>query len=128
MWVRKTFIAWTENLCALNVFDGGYLTKNYHANTHSVLQTVIVRAYVQLYIRPVIFLGGGTVNILENRRRVIKKNVAILADSLPLSASRHNTMFLKNWQHLLYVYFSCVSGTNKSKQHHNKIKREGDFE
>ena len=37
-------------------------------------------------------------------------------------------MFLKNWQHLLYVYFSCVSGTNKSKQHHNKIKREGDFE
>ena len=27
-----------------------------------------------------------------------------------------------------YVYFSCVSGTNKSKQHHNKIKREGDFE
>ena len=67
-------------------------------------------------------------NILENRRRVTKKNVAILADSLPLSASRHNTMFLKNWQHLLYVYFSCVSGTNKSKQHHNKIKREGDFE
>ena len=40
-------------------------------------------------------------NILENRRRVMKKNVAILADSLPLSASRHNTMFLKNWQHLL---------------------------
>ena len=69
-----------------------------------------------------------TTNILENRRRVTKKNVAILADSLPLSASRHNTMFLKNWQHLLYVYFSCVSGTNKSKQHHNKIKREGDFE
>ena len=34
-------------------------------------------------------------NILENRRRVMKKNVAILADSLPLSASRHNTMFLK---------------------------------
>ena len=34
-------------------------------------------------------------NILENRRRVTKKNVAILADSLPLSASRHNTMFLK---------------------------------
>ena len=68
------------------------------------------------------------INILENRRRVTKKNVAILADSLPLSASRHNTMFLKNWQHLLYVYFSCVSGTNKSKQHHNKIKREGDFE
>ena len=48
-------------------------------------------------------------NILESRRRVIKKNVAILADSLPLSASRHNTMFLKNWQHLLWVYFSCVS-------------------
>ena len=67
-------------------------------------------------------------NILEKRRRVTKKNVAILADSLPLSASRHNTMFLKNWQHLLYVYFSCVSGTNKSKQHHNKIKTEGDFE
>ena len=40
-------------------------------------------------------------NILENRRRVMKKNVAILADSLPLSTSRHNTMFLKNWQHLL---------------------------
>ena len=40
-------------------------------------------------------------NILEYRRRVMKKNVAILADSLPLSASRHNTMFLKNWQHLL---------------------------
>ena len=70
----------------------------------------------------------GLANILENRRRVMKKNVAILADSLPLSTSRHNTMFLKNWQHLLYVYFSCVSGTNKSKQHHNKIKREGDFE
>ena len=42
-----------------------------------------------------------TINILENRRRVMKKNVAILADSLPLSTSRHNTMFLKNWQHLL---------------------------
>ena len=51
----------------------------------------------------------GEINILEKRRRVIKKNVAILADSLPLSASRHNTMFLKNWQHLLWVYFSCVS-------------------
>jgi len=43
----------------------------------------------------------GESNILENRRRVMKKNVAILADSLPLSTSRHNTMFLKNWQHLL---------------------------
>ena len=63
-----------------------------------------------------------------DKRGAKPKNVAILADSLPLSTSRHNTMFLKNWQHLLYVYFSCVSGTNKSKQHHNKIKREGDFE
>ena len=57
------------------------------------------------------------------------QNVAILADSLPLSASRQNTMFLKKLAtSLLYVYFSCVSGTNKSKQHHNRIKREGDFE
>ena len=44
-----------------------------------------------------------------DKRRVMTKNVAILADSLPLSASKHNTMFLKTWQHLLWVYFSCVS-------------------
>jgi len=36
-----------------------------------------------------------------DKRRAKKKKVAILADSLPLNASRHNTMFLKNWQHLL---------------------------
>ena len=55
----------------------------------------------------------------------MSKNVA---DSLPLSASGHNIIFQKNWQHHLGVNFSCVLGTNKSKQHHNKIKREGDFE
>ena len=66
-------------------------------------------------------------NILENRRRVMKKNVAILADSLPLSTSRHNTMFLKNWQHLLYVYFSCVSEPKQCKQHHNQNQNRGRF-
>ena len=75
----------------------------------------------------VIFASKVTL-VPGDKRRAKKKKVAILADSLPLNASRHNTMFLKNWQHLLCVYFSCVSGTNKSKQHHNKIKREGDFE
>ena len=67
-------------------------------------------------------------NILENRRRAKKKNVTILADILPLSASRHNTMFLKNWQPLLCVYFSCVLDTKQKQADHNKIKREGDFE
>ena len=57
----------------------------------------------------------------------MSKNVAIHANSLPLSASVH-IIFKKNWQHHLGVNFSCVLGTNKSKQHHNKIKTAGDFE
>ena len=66
-------------------------------------------------------------NILENRRRVTKKNVAILADSLPLSASRHNTMFLKNWQHLLYVYFSCVSEPKQMQATSQQNQKGGRF-
>ena len=66
----------------------------------------------------------GQPNILENRRRVMKKNVAILADSPPLSTSRHNTMFLKNWQHLLQVHFSCVSEP-KQKQATSQQNQKG---
>jgi len=58
----------------------------------------------------------------------MSKNVAILADSLPLSASRHNIIFKKTGNitcgSILVVFWT----QNKSKQHHNKIKREGDFE
>ena len=45
-----------------------------------------------------------------DKRGAKPKNVAILADSLPLNASRHNTMFLKNWQHLLCAEMDSLNG------------------
>ena len=58
----------------------------------------------------------------------MSKSVAILVNSFPLSASRPQYNISKNWQHHLWINFSCDLGTNKSKQHHNKIKTAGDFE
>ena len=117
-----------HTLCAFSQINAPVSNISKLAFFKCILKTECFKTFCQRSIRSIPYKLSGKTNILENRRRVTKKNVAILADSLPLSASRHNTMFLKNWQHLLYVYFSCVSGTNKSKQHHNKIKREGDFE
>ena len=63
-----------------------------------------------------------------DKRRVMTKNVAILADSLPLSASKHNTMFLKTGNtscvSILVVFQNQTNASNIT----TKIKTEGDFE
>ena len=84
----------------------------------------LIRTCKRRYIHYTVPIGY---NILENRRRVMKKNVAILADSLPLSTSRHNTMFLKNWQHHLWVNFSCVLDTKQKQAASQQNQKGGRF-
>ena len=96
-------------------FGGLYVT-NLSNNGYALLQSTYSK---NIHVRQL---------VPGDKRRVMTKNVAILADSLPLSASRHNTMFLKTGNTSCVSILVVFQNQTKASNITTKIKTEGDFE